>query len=59
MSPVRNKAIKAKFNADTAASMQWNFRPPQKKITVIPGETALAFYTATNLTDQQIAGIST
>lgn len=59
MSPVKNRTIKVKFSADTAASMQWNFKPQQKEITVIPGETALAFYTATNPTDQQIIGIST
>jgi len=59
MSPVKSRAIKIKFNADTATSMQWNFKPQQTEITVIPGETALAFYTATNPTDQQIIGIST
>lgn len=47
------------FNADVASSMQWNFKPQQKEITVVPGETALAFYTATNPTDNQIVGIST
>jgi len=59
MSPVKNRTIKVKFSADIAASMQWNFKPQQKEITIVPGETALAFYTATNPTDQQIVGIST
>ncbi|EFN84286.1 cytochrome c oxidase assembly protein COX11, mitochondrial isoform X2 [Harpegnathos saltator] len=59
MSPIKNRKIKIKFTADTAASMQWNFKPQQIEITVVPGETALAFYTATNPTDKQIIGIST
>ncbi|XP_011052778.1 PREDICTED: cytochrome c oxidase assembly protein COX11, mitochondrial isoform X2 [Acromyrmex echinatior] len=59
MTPIRNRKIKIMFNADVASSMQWNFKPQQKEITIIPGETALAFYTATNPTDNQIVGIST
>lgn len=59
MTPVKNKTIKVKFNADTAASMQWNFKPQQSELTVVPGETALAFYTATNPTNDQVVGIST
>eukprot|EP00128_Syssomonas_multiformis_P002867 Colp12_sorted_trinity150504_noHs@30914 len=46
MEPVKYRKIKIRFNADTSASMQWGFRPQQKEITVVPGQTALAFYTA-------------
>lgn len=59
MSPINSRKIKVKFSADTAASMQWNFKPQQTEITVVPGETALAFYTATNPTNKQVVGIST
>ncbi|KYN03456.1 PREDICTED: cytochrome c oxidase assembly protein COX11, mitochondrial [Cyphomyrmex costatus] len=59
MTPIKDRKIKIKFNADVASSMRWNFKPQQKEITVIPGETALAFYTATNPTDNQVVGIST
>ena len=59
MSAVKHRPIKIKFNADTAASMRWNFRPQQSEITVRPGETALAFYTAKNPTDKPVIGIST
>ncbi|XP_029161998.1 cytochrome c oxidase assembly protein COX11, mitochondrial [Nylanderia fulva] len=59
MSPVKDRKIKIKFSADTSASMLWNFKPQQIEITVVPGETALAFYTATNPTDKQVIGIST
>lgn len=59
MKPVKERKIKIKFNADVGASMAWNFKPLQREITVIPGETALAFYTAKNPTDKPVIGIST
>ncbi|XP_057224878.1 cytochrome c oxidase assembly protein COX11, mitochondrial [Malurus melanocephalus] len=59
MEPVRNRRIRVTFNADTHASIQWNFRPQQSEIYVVPGETALAFYKAKNPTDKPIIGIST
>ncbi len=59
MVPVRGRPISIRFNADTAASMQWNFRPQQLEIKVVPGETALAFYSALNPMDKPITGIST
>ncbi len=34
MKPVRDRIIKVTFNADTHASMQWNFRPQQSEIYV-------------------------
>lgn len=59
MTPVKDRVIKVTFNADTHASMQWNFRPQQSEIYVVPGETALAFYRAKNPTDKAVIGIST
>ncbi|XP_015227292.1 PREDICTED: cytochrome c oxidase assembly protein COX11, mitochondrial [Cyprinodon variegatus] len=59
MTPVKERVIKVTFNADTHASIQWNFRPQQTEIYVVPGETALAFYRAKNPTDKPIIGIST
>lgn len=59
MTPVKDRVIKVTFNADTHASMQWNFRPQQSEILVVPGETALAFYRAKNPTDKPVIGIST
>nr|CAG4641300.1 EOG090X0GO2 [Eulimnadia texana] len=57
--PNRSRVLKIKFNADTAASLTWNFRPQQSEIKVALGETALAFYTARNPTDRPVDGIST
>jgi cytochrome c oxidase assembly protein subunit 11 len=35
MFKVRDRVISVRFNADTAASMQWNFKPQQAEIKVI------------------------
>ncbi|KAL1451057.1 hypothetical protein WDU94_003351 [Cyamophila willieti] len=59
MKKIASRPIKISFNADTGSSMQWNFKPQQTEITVYPGETALAFYTAMNPTSKPIVGIST
>ena len=59
MQRVTDRIIKIKFNADIGASMRWNFKPQQYEIKVAPGETALAFYKATNPTDRPVIGIST
>jgi cytochrome c oxidase assembly protein subunit 11 len=54
-----DRKIRITFNADTAASLTWNFKPQQTEVIVSPGETALAFYTATNSTSRPIDGIAT
>ncbi|OXU20311.1 hypothetical protein TSAR_001779 [Trichomalopsis sarcophagae] len=59
MKPVKDRVLRVKFTADTAAQMAWNFKPQQNEIRLVPGETALAFYTATNPTDVPICGVST
>lgn len=59
MRKVERRLLKINFNADTHSAMQWQFKPQQREIWVHPGETALAFYTATNATDRPIVGIST
>lgn len=47
------------FNADTTAAMPWTFRPQQAAVRVVPGETALAFFTAHNPTSEAVTGVST
>lgn len=53
------RRIKVQFNADSSDSLPWSFTPQQKEVRVLPGETALAFYTATNHSDEDIIGIAT
>ncbi len=45
-----------RFVASTEREMPWTFRPVDHEMTVRLGETALAFYEATNPTARPIAG---
>ncbi|EOR04575.1 hypothetical protein E3P92_03957 [Wallemia ichthyophaga] len=56
---VTNKRITVRFAAEASDMLPWKFTPQQKEIKVLPGESALAFYTATNKSDQDIIGIAT
>jgi cytochrome c oxidase assembly protein Cox11 len=58
--PVENAPrIKVHFNADKSERLPWTFTPQQKFVTVLPGETSLAFYTAKNTSPKDIIGIAT
>ncbi|KAF9007594.1 cytochrome c oxidase assembly protein CtaG/Cox11-domain-containing protein [Cyathus striatus] len=58
--PAENaRRIKVHFNADRSEQLPWKFTPQQKFVTVLPGETSLAFYTAKNNSDDDIIGIAT
>ncbi|KAI9290885.1 hypothetical protein K502DRAFT_309996 [Neoconidiobolus thromboides FSU 785] len=60
MKPVRDsKKLKIRFTSSMSDSLNWEFTPQQREITVVPGESALAFYTAKNLADEDIIGVST
>jgi cytochrome c oxidase assembly protein subunit 11 len=54
---VENRDIEVKFLASTATDLLWTFEPSQNSVTVAPGETALAFFKAKNLTNRPIIGI--
>lgn len=53
------KRIKVTFNASVSDVLPWKFTPQQREVKVLPGETALAFYQATNLGDKDIIGVAT
>lgn len=53
------RRIKVHFNAAKSDILPWTFKPAQANVTVRPGETALAFYTAKNDSDEDVIGIST
>ncbi|KAG1750821.1 cytochrome c oxidase assembly protein CtaG/Cox11-domain-containing protein [Suillus lakei] len=53
------RRIKVHFNADRAEALPWAFTPQQKFVTVLPGETSLAFYKAKNESKKDIIGIAT
>lgn len=54
-----NRPVTVNFNSSTHSSISWNFVPLQDKIIVHPGETALAFYRATNPLDELVIGVAT
>ncbi|XP_020081471.1 cytochrome c oxidase assembly protein COX11, mitochondrial-like [Ananas comosus] len=54
-----SRELVVQFNADVADGMPWKFVPTQREVRVKPGESALAFYTAENLSSTPITGVST
>lgn len=53
------KKLTINFSGTTSSSLPWRFVPLQKEIKVVPGETALAFFSAENKTDKPITGVAT
>jgi len=53
---VLDQTIKVRFESATARDMPWTFEPVQREMEVRIGETVLAFYEATNPTDEPVAG---
>ncbi|KAK0706711.1 cytochrome c oxidase assembly protein CtaG/Cox11-domain-containing protein [Lasiosphaeria miniovina] len=53
------KRIRVTFSSSVSDTLPWKFVPQQREVRVLPGETALAFYTATNKSDSDIIGIAT
>jgi cytochrome c oxidase assembly protein subunit 11 len=51
--------VTIQFAAQTADTLPWEFVPQQPSVRVVPGETALAFFTARNKSDKPVTGIST
>ncbi|KAL8438457.1 hypothetical protein Efla_002207 [Eimeria flavescens] len=61
--PVRTRSATDKDEVITIdfashCNLPWTFRPLQRQIKVSPGESALAFYRAKNLTSKPIIGMS-
>lgn len=50
------KFISIRFDANTAASLGWNFTARQRVMDVKIGEQYMAYYSATNLTDKEVTG---
>lgn len=51
--------IRVTFSSSVSDVLPWRFIPQQREVRVLPGETALAFYTATNASDSDIIGVAT
>ncbi|KAJ1342921.1 hypothetical protein BSLG_002578 [Batrachochytrium salamandrivorans] len=60
MVPVaHSNPIRIIFDSSIADTMQWKFVPETRQIQVVPGETALAFFRASNPGAEDMVGIST
>eukprot|EP01038_Epipyxis_sp_PR26KG_P009156 gene9156-12352_t len=60
ISPVKGaKIIKVYFSSNVHSEMPWTFNPTQREVRLIPGETALAFYTVKNNSNKAITGVAT
>lgn len=53
------KVLRVDFTSNVHSEMPWSFRPTQRSIKLVPGETALAFYTVRNNSDRAITGVAT
>ena len=53
------KIIEIVFTSNVHSTLPWEFRPAQLDIKLVPGETALAFYTVKNNADYAITGVAT
>jgi cytochrome c oxidase assembly protein subunit 11 len=51
-----DKLIDIRFDANTAASLNWNFHPVQPKVTVKLGDQTMAFFRARNLSNHTLTG---
>mmetsp|Transcript_21293 Transcript_21293/g.29863 ORF Transcript_21293/g.29863 Transcript_21293/m.29863 type:complete len:391 (+) Transcript_21293:168-1340(+) len=58
--PVHNgRLLTVRFDSTVSDVMPWSFVPTQLDVKVVPGETALSFFTATNHSDKAITGVAT
>jgi len=53
---ILDQTVTVRFDASVERDMPWRFKPAQREMEVRIGETALAFYEATNTSDVPVAG---
>lgn len=53
---VLDRTVKIHFDANVAPDLPWSFEPVQRTLDVKIGESALAFYRATNTSSEPITG---
>ncbi|KAJ1938020.1 Cytochrome c oxidase assembly protein cox11, mitochondrial [Kickxella alabastrina] len=58
--PLENhRRLRIKFSGQVSTVLNWSFKPEQRQVSVVPGETALAFFKAHNRSDKPIVGVAT
>lgn len=55
---ILDRKIIVRFDANTRKGLHWKFEPVERKKTVRIGETTLAFFRATNLSDEPVTGMA-
>lgn len=56
---ILEREMKIRFDSSTDPSLPWSFKPVQREMTVKIGQTALAYYEATNTSNRPVAGQAT
>lgn len=54
-----DRSVTVRFDASMARGFPWEFEPQQRSMQLQLGETALAFYRATNTSNRPITGVAT
>lgn len=54
-----SKRLRVQFTCQSSGILPWKFTPQQREVYVVPGETALAFYKAKNMSKEDIIGMAT
>ncbi|KAJ2779564.1 Cytochrome c oxidase assembly protein cox11, mitochondrial [Coemansia interrupta] len=58
--PLENhRKLRITFSGQVSTVLNWSFKPEQRQVNVVPGETALAFFKAYNKSDKPIVGVAT
>jgi len=56
---VANRPIKVRFDANVHPDLPWEFKPADRQVTMMLGETVRINYLAMNLSEKPVSGIST
>ncbi len=56
---VLDRKMAVRFDATTSPNLPWTFEPEQREVTLRVGESAIAYYRATNNSDKPITGTAT
>jgi cytochrome c oxidase assembly protein subunit 11 len=56
---VLDRVVTVRFNSDVAPDLPWSFQPIERQVELKAGETGLAYYQATNLSDRPLVGTAT
>mmetsp|Transcript_21073 Transcript_21073/g.34878 ORF Transcript_21073/g.34878 Transcript_21073/m.34878 type:complete len:307 (-) Transcript_21073:86-1006(-) len=60
LKPVKDgRLITVRFDSTVGDVLPWTFTPTQLDVKVVPGETALSFFTVTNHSDKPLTGVAT